>query len=268
MGEKTPPAIDASHIYCCAEGEAGTVDIVSDVSLTVSRGEFISIVGPSGCGKTTFLNVIAGVDRPTRGTILVNGGRPEPTPRRVSYMFARDALLPWRTAFENVALPLELLGVLPQVRRRRVEELLNMVGLSGLGGRYRAELSQGMRQRVALARVLAAKPELLVMDEPFAALDAQTRVVMQTVLLEVLAAEVSTVVFVTHDLEEAILLSDRVVLFSRRPCRVRAVVPIPFNRPRDISQLRVEASFHELYAQLWEPLRAEVEDLWSETPQC
>lgn len=240
---------------------AGSVHIVDSISLTVSPGEFVAIVGPSGCGKTTFLNLIAGINRPSRGRLNVAGAEPEPDPARVMYAFARDALLPWRTAADNVALPLEILKLPKDVVRRRVSELFDRVGLAGAEGRYRAELSQGMRQRVALARALAPRPRLLVMDEPFAALDAQTRVAMQRVLLEALAAEKSTVVFVTHDLGEAITLADRVAIFSKRPCRLRELVTVPIAKPRDSADIRSDARFHELYDHLWEILREETEEL-------
>lgn len=238
-----------------------TIHIVNDVSLTVERGTFFAIVGPSGCGKTTFLNLVAGVDVPSSGVVLVGGVKPAPSPDRVMYAFARDALLPWRTAAQNISLPLEMMGLPTNEIAERVRELLEKVGLSGMGGRYRAELSQGMRQRVALARSLAPRPELLVMDEPFAALDAQTRVAMQNVLLDLLETEQATVLFVTHDLAEAITLADQVALFSQRPCGVRDLVDIPLERPRDSGRLRIDPRFHEIYDRLWDTLRQEVEGL-------
>lgn len=256
-GAEGVPVVSASEVTYSASG----VDIVDRVSLTVSRGEFLAIVGPSGCGKTTFLNLVAGLGQPTGGTLLVDGMPPVPSPNRAMYAFARDALLPWRTAGQNVALPLEITKTPKPAIRARVSELLERVGLPGAEGRYRAELSQGMRQRVALARALAPKPDLLVMDEPFAALDAQTRVAMQRVLLDVLTAENTTVVFVTHDLGEAITLADRVALFSRRPCRLRELVKVPIEKPRDSADLRTDPRFHELYDRLWQVLREEVEGL-------
>lgn len=268
-GETANPAkTSANQILVEARGVnyiigSGTqaVHIVNNVSLTVERGKFFAIVGPSGCGKTTFLNMVAGVDSPTSGVVLVGGAKPAPSPDRVMYAFARDALLPWRTAAQNIALPLQMMGLSQTLISSRVSELLEKVGLSGMGDRYRAELSQGMRQRVALARALAPRPELLVMDEPFAALDAQTRVAMQKVLLDLLGSEQATVVFVTHDLAEAITLADQVALFSQRPCGIRELVDIPLERPRDSGALRVDPRFHEIYDRLWETLRQEVEGL-------
>lgn len=260
-GDVPAPLVEARDVTYSISDAGRAVNIISEVSLDVPRGEFLAIVGPSGCGKTTFLNIVAGVDAQSSGTVLVNGRAPEPTPGHVMYAFARDALLPWRTAAQNIALPLEMMGMRPKDAAARVEELLGRVGLGGLGGRYRAELSQGMRQRVALARALAPKPELLVMDEPFAALDAQTRVAMQNVLLELLAAEQTTVVLVTHDLAEAITLADRVALFSRKPCIVRELVTVPIGKPRDGATLRSDPRFHELYERLWDVLREEVADL-------
>lgn len=259
MKETVQPWVRANKVSYSATRNDTAFPIVDDISLDIRKGEFFSIVGPSGCGKTTFMNLVAGVDIPTAGELLVKGAPPQLGPGHVMYAFARDALLPWRTAAQNIALPLEMIGFSKKQTQARVDELLARVGLAGEGGKYRAELSQGMRQRVALARALAPHPDLLVMDEPFAALDAQTRVSMQEFLLEVLETEQATVVFVTHDLEEAITLSDRVCLFSRRPCQIRELVDIPIDRPRSSVDLRTDPRFHAIYDRLWGVLREEVE---------
>lgn len=252
-------AVSASHVVYAASSAEGSTLIVDDVSLSVARGEFCAIIGPSGCGKTTFMNLVAGTSEPTAGNLLVNGTKPQVGPSRVMYAFARDALLPWRTAAQNIALPLEIIGESKNDIKDRVRELLDRVGLAGRGDSYRAELSQGMRQRVALARALAPHPQLLVMDEPFAALDAQTRVSMQEFLMEVLEKERTTVVFVTHDLEEAIALADHVHLFSRFPCHVSLSEQIDLGRPRSMDSLRMNPRFHELHDRFWGRLRDEVE---------
>ena len=253
--ESVVEAHNVSHAF--GQG-AGSQAVVRDVSLTVASREFVSIVGPSGCGKTTFLNLVAGLETLQAGELTVFGNAPRAGQRGVCYAFARDALLPWRTAEENVTLPMELLGIPEAQRKARARELLEQVGLAQNIGSYRSQLSQGMRQRVALARAVASRPSLLLMDEPFAALDAQTRITMQQELLQMLAHEDVTVLFITHDLGEAIALSDRVVLMSRRPGSIRNVFHIDLPRPRDPMKLQGDDRYHRLFENIWTELAHEV----------
>ena len=209
---------------------------VADVSLEVARNDFVCIVGPSGCGKTTFLNAVAGF-LPIQGGVLRLDGDdiPGPGPDR-AMVFQQPSLLPWRNVIDNVTYGLELGKQLKRRQaRERAHELLELVGLSGFGNRYPAQLSGGMQQRVNLARALAVEPQLLLLDEPFASIDAQTREVMQLELLRICAAQNVTALFVTHDISEAVLLADRVCVFGPRPGRIIREVSVPFERPRQQS---------------------------------
>src|SRR3989441_7504385 len=232
---------------------------VKDVTFAVEPGEFLSVVGPTGCGKSTLLNVAAGLLAPSSGAVLVAGERLSGLNRRAGYLFQADALMPWRNARENVEAGLIFAGVEREQAHRRAEEWLRRVGLSGFGDRYPHQLSGGMRKRVALAQVLILEPEILLMDEPFAALDVQTRQLMENELLELWSAERRSVVFITHDLEEAISLSDRIVLLSAAP-RTRPIgeFPIDLPRPRDVAEIRLTPRFLELHGRIWAALRAEV----------
>ena len=249
-------AAKVSHWF--DRGSGTPQHVIDNISLTVIENEFVSLVGPSGCGKTTFLNLVAGLEQLQVGDLTVAGTLPTAGQSGTSYAFARDALLPWRTAEENVCLPMELAGVPAAERGRRAKELLRQVGLGDNAKSYRSELSQGMRQRVALARTLSVHPFLLLMDEPFAALDAQTRIAMQQQLLSILAHERTTVLFVTHDLGEAVTLSDRVVLLSRRPASVRRIYDIDLPKPRNPIALQAYARFHQLLESIWVELGTEV----------
>ena len=251
-------AIEAAHVSHAIATQHGPLEVVRDVSLSVEPGEFVAIVGPSGGGKTTFLNLVAGLEQPQEGTLLVDGRAPHAGAPGVSYAFARDALLAWRTIVENVALPLELAGVPLTERLCRARVQLKRVGLEDYAEHFRSQLSQGMRQRVALARTLVNDPRLLLMDEPFAALDVQTRLLMQEQLLDVLREHNATVLFVTHDLGEAIALADRVVLFTRRPARIKTFYAIDLPRPRTVMSLQGDAAYHRIYEDLWAQLRDEV----------
>jgi NitT/TauT family transport system ATP-binding protein len=252
--------IEASHLSLVLNTSRELVRILDGVDLTVRGGDFVAVVGPSGSGKTMFLNTIAGVEPFTGGSLKVLGDAPRAGRPEIGYAMARDSLLPWRTAVGNVELSLEPLGVPKEERRRRSLDALARVGLADYAGAYRAQLSQGMRQRVALARTLVRNPELLLLDEPFAALDAQTRIVMQERLLQVLQRYEGTVFLVTHDLAEAILLSDRVVVFSRRPARVKHEFAIDLPRPRSAMGLRSTPEFQDLQAAIWADLAEEVSE--------
>ena len=233
------------------------VTALKDFGLEVNQGEFLCLVGPSGCGKSTFLNILLGLRRPDAGEIRING-RPITGPGADRAMvFQEFGLLPWRTALANVELGLELKGVPTAQRQRRALELIQMVGLNGFERHYPHELSGGMKQRVGLARALATDPDVLLMDEPFAALDAQTRDLMQVELLEVWERSKKTVIFVTHSIEEAAYLSDRVVVLSARPGRAKEVIPVRLRRPRDY-EMRLSPEFNELKLRIWQALREEL----------
>jgi NitT/TauT family transport system ATP-binding protein len=231
---------------------------LDDVSLDVRGSEFVSIVGPSGCGKSTLLGMIAGLVPITEGRILV-GGRPvEGVDPRVGYVFQRDAVFPWKTVAENVGLPLLFRGVDPAVARARVTEWIARIGLIGFEHYHPYQLSGGMRKRVALAMTMVYEPEIILMDEPFGALDVQTRNLMENDLLEIWAQSRRTVVFVTHDLEEAIALSDRVVVMTASPGKVKAVYSIGLPRPRSVTEVRFHPEFGRLYETIWKDLKDEV----------
>jgi NitT/TauT family transport system ATP-binding protein len=227
------------------------------VSIDVGQGEFVAIVGPSGCGKSTLLNLIAGLETPSGGVIEVEGQRVS-GPRKIGYMFQADTLLPWRTVEENVALGPELDGVPAGVRRARVEALLAQVGLGAFARALPHELSGGMRKRVQLAAVLANEPPVVLMDEPFAALDAQTRAVLEDDLMRLWRNSGKSIVFVTHDLAEAILLSTRVVIFTARPGRVKSEYTIALPPIESTLEQRTSPEFHAYYAKIWGDLRDEV----------
>ncbi len=239
-------------------GDARRVSVLDGVSLDVASGEFLAIVGPSGCGKTTVLNMVGGLIDPQHGEVLVNGHRPEIGAPDIGYLFARDGLLPWRTAEANVALPLEIRKAARKDRHRLASQALVAVGLGEFAHAYPAQLSHGMRQRVALARTLVTGPNTLLMDEPFSALDAQTRLALQEQFMRLWQHQSSTVLFVTHDLAEAVALADRLVVFSQRPGRVKAEFPIDLPRPRSVTQLQADASYHRILQQVWDVFKSEV----------
>jgi len=232
---------------------------VENVSLDVGRGEFVSVVGPTGCGKSTLLNVAAGLLAPSSGAVVVSGEQLRGINRRAGYLFQGEALMPWRSARENVEAGLLFAGTPPAVARERAEAWLGRVGLSGFADRYPHQLSGGMRKRVALAQTMVLEPQILLMDEPFSALDVQTRQLMENELLELWSSDRRSVVFITHDLEEAIALSDRVVLLSAGP-RTRPIgeFRIDLTRPRDVAEIRASPRFSELHVHIWRALRAEV----------
>ncbi len=236
------------------------VRAVDDISFSVAEGEFVALVGPSGCGKSTALNMIAGLLRPSAGTVSY-AGKPVSGPNtRVGYMTQKDTLLPWRTVEDNVGIAFELRARRGEAgdKQRRVQEMLQLVGLAGFERHYPAELSGGMRKRAALARMLIYEPETLLLDEPFGALDAQLRLVMQQELLRLVDRRRMTVVLVTHDLEEAVALADRVVVFTSRPGRIRMTRNIDFPRPRVPEKLRFTPEFGAICEELWRELKEEV----------
>lgn len=233
------------------------VAALSDFSLDVGKGEFVSIVGPSGCGKSTFLNILLGLIKPDTGLMQLNGTRITGPGQERAMVFQEFGLLPWRTVQANVELGLELKGVASSQREERARELIKLVGLTGFQHHFPHELSGGMKQRVGLARALATEPEVLLMDEPFAALDAQTRDLMQAELLQIWERTKKTVLFVTHSIEEAAYLSDRVIVMTARPGRTKEIIRIHLPRPRDY-EMRLSPEFNEIKAEIWSALKEEL----------
>lgn len=232
--------------------------VLKHFDLSVREGEFLSLLGPSGCGKSTFLNVLAGLVTPTSGEIRVDGEPVSAARRKLGFVFQGYALFPWRTVRKNVEAGLEIRGIKRAQRREEAERFLRLVGLLAFADHYPHQLSGGMRQRVAIARALAYGPEILLMDEPFGALDAQTRETLQQELLGIWEQSAKTVVFVTHSIDEAIFLSDRVAVLGRGPGRVKETIDIDLPRPRDAA-LRHSPAFVALRQRAWESLRTELE---------
>lgn len=248
------------------DGSSKAAEFVAleEVNLTIPRGQFVALVGASGCGKTTLLNMVAGLIEPSRGQIDLAGAAPKVPNLDIGYMFARDALLPWRTAQRNVELPLETRGWDRAKRKERAREMLELVGLKGRESQFRLQLSQGMRQRVGLARTLAADPSLLLMDEPFAALDARTKLTLQAEFLRIwekpAPEERKTVIFVTHDLQEAVLLADRVIVMLPNPGRVAQdkLVDLPRPRAEDLGEMIFDKDFRAITHELFECLEGAI----------
>jgi len=237
----------------------GRFDAVAESNLKVAENEFVAIVGPTGCGKSTLLNAVAGLLTPAQGIVEINGQRLQGLNRKAGYLFQQDALMPWKTVLDNVAIGLEIAGTAKSEARRQAQEWLARVGLASFGDRYPHMLSGGQRKRVGLAQVLIRNPKYLLMDEPFGPLDAQTRVIMGDLLLDLWSQDKKAVMFVTHDLEEAIALADRVVIMSAGPrARIMAEYRIPLERPREISEIRLDDQFHEIHREIWSALKEEV----------
>jgi NitT/TauT family transport system ATP-binding protein len=248
---------DVTIAFKLADGNS--YEAVQRASLGVADGEFVAIVGPTGCGKSTLLNVTAGLFPPSSGRVDIYGAGLAGLNRQAGYLFQSEALFPWKTALENVAIGLETAGVPQQQARERASEWLTRVGLGDFGPRYPHMLSGGQRKRVGLAQVLIRDPKILLMDEPFGPLDAQTRQIMGNLLLDLWSADRKAVMFVTHDLEEAIALSDRVVIMSAGPsARIIGDWRVPLSRPRDIAEIKLEPAFHKLHRDIWQTLKAEV----------
>jgi NitT/TauT family transport system ATP-binding protein len=241
-----------SHVYA---GPDGGVPALSDISMKVGSGRFVVIVGPSGCGKTSLLMMMAGLRDHTEGRIHIHGAPiPKPDPARVGVIFQEASLFPWLTTIDNIEFPLSLRGMSKEERRRRSEPMLSLVGLSGFGGRYPHELSGGMKQRVSIARGLVQDPPVLLMDEPFAALDEQTRMTMGHELLRIWSTTNKTVVFITHSLTEAVYLADEVFVMSPRPGRFLDHIQIDLPRPRTYEMMATEA-FGRLRDRIWQQIR-------------
>jgi NitT/TauT family transport system ATP-binding protein len=254
-GDAKPEQIPApatailSHISMSYDGK---LEVLRDIDFALRDGEFLSIVGPSGCGKSTILRLISGLVQPSKGRIEVNdrGGKPA----HVGFMFQRDALLPWANVFDNIAVGLECAGVPKEQHAAHIKGLLELLGLAEFGHYYPRTLSGGMRQRVALGRLLAYDPEIMLMDEPFGALDAQTKLLLGSELLRIWTDHRKSVVFVTHDIEEAIGLSDRILVMAPRPGRIKAEYKVDLPRPRDLRGVRKLPRFHQLSDRIWQEI--------------
>jgi NitT/TauT family transport system ATP-binding protein len=244
----------------------GVYRAVEQATLNVADGEFVAIVGPTGCGKSTLLNIAAGLIAPAAGNVAIYGASLSNLNRQAGYLFQADALFPWKTAIDNVAIGLEIAGTASTDARSRAQDWLTRVGLGGFADRYPHMLSGGQRKRVGLAQVLIRDPKILLMDEPFGPLDAQTRQIMGNLLLDLWSADKKAVLFVTHDLEEAIALSDRVVIMSAGPAaRIIGNWKVSLPRPRDISEIKLDPAFHELHRDIWQKLKDEVIKGYSQT---
>src|SRR5882757_5389854 len=234
----------------------GTVVAFRQLSLDIKRDEILCIVGPSGCGKTTFLRCIAGLTELSTGTLTVDGKQVAGPPDGVAMVFQHFGLLPWKTVYDNAAFGLAMAGVSKADIKRRVTHYLELTGLTGFEGHYPYQLSGGMQQRVGLVRALAMNPSILLMDEPFAALDAQTREILQEELLQLMerVGERKTMVFITHSIDEAILLGDRIAVMTARPGRIKEVLDVLFDRPREVDAMRADPRFAELRVHIWHQL--------------
>jgi NitT/TauT family transport system ATP-binding protein len=267
MGKRVPAAVQLSNVdvaFRLANG--GSYRAVQDATLDVSDGEFVAIVGPTGCGKSTLLNIAAGLIPPSAGRVEIFGAPLGALNQQAGYLFQADALFPWKTAIENVAIGLETAGVPADSARGRAQEWLARVGLASFGDRYPHMLSGGQRKRVGLAQVLIRDPKILLMDEPFGPLDAQTRQIMGNLLLDLWSSDRKAVLFVTHDLEEAIALSDRVVIMSAGPsARIIGNWKVPLPRPRDIAEIKLDRGFFELHREIWGKLKEEVMKGYAQT---
>jgi sulfonate transport system ATP-binding protein len=264
--EADVPAIElisATKRFRTPDGDTYTA--LRDLDLSVGRGEFCAVVGPTGCGKSTTLTLVAGLERASSGQVLVHGAPVSGITRDVAFMFQTDAILPWKSVLDNVAAGPRFRGVAKEKASQAARDWIRRVGLAGFEDRYPHQLSGGMRKRVALAQCLITEPRILLMDEPFSALDVQTRAKMSTELLTLWDLTRPSVVFVTHDLEEAIALADTVVVLTAGPAAtVKATFRVELPRPRVVQEIRFEPAFVELYHQIWETLRAEVDAAYAQ----
>ena len=256
------PALALEGITCTfisRDDRSQRYTAVRDTTLVAAAGEFVCVVGPTGCGKSTLLNVAAGLLQPSSGSVKVFGELLSGINRRAGYLFQTEGLTPWRNAIDNIITGLEFRGVARAEALERGNDWLKRVGLAGFAGRYPHQLSGGMRKRVSLAQTFILNPQILLMDEPFSALDVQTRQLMENELLDLWSAERKSVIFITHDLEEAIALSDRVVVLSAGPeTHPIGDYRIDLERPRDVSEIRLTPRFMELHTQIWHTMKQEV----------
>ena len=235
------------------ESPSGTLNALEDISLDIRTGEFLAIVGPSGCGKTTLLRILAGLDKPTIGKLEAPGRFPTN-----ALVFQGRSVFPWMTVEDNITYGLKLTGVLRSERRERADSLLRLIGIERFRKSYPHQLSEGMRQRVAIARALAVDPDLLLMDEPFSALDEQTKLILQDEVLDIWERTRKTIVFITHSIDEALVMADRIAVFTAQPGRIKAIIDVDFPRPRDFLAVRSDPHFAERFRCVWDLLRDEV----------
>ena len=251
--------VDINHAtkrFLTSAGTAHTA--VQDITLQVNAGEFVAVVGPTGCGKSTTLSLVSGLEPPSEGSVTVNGQPVRGIPAGVGYMFQADAMLPWRTVLANVASGPLWRGKPKAAAEAAARDWVARVGLAGFEDYYMHQLSGGMRKRVALAQTLVNEPSILLMDEPFSALDVQTRALMQNELLDLWSGTNAAVIFVTHDLEEAITLADRVVVMTASPARIKDTFTVELDRPRNVEEIRMTPEFIAIYREVWSSLSAEV----------
>lgn len=239
---------------------ASRTQAVADVDLKIKSRSIVALIGPSGCGKSTLLNMVAGLYKPSTGQVIYEGRGVSDVNTDVGYMTQKDNLLPWRSVLDNIALPLELTGVAREVRYEQARALIRQVGLDGFEDKFPSSLSGGMRKRVSLARMLLYRPKTLLLDEPFAALDAQLRLAMHDLLLRLWSEQQQTIILVTHDLVEAVTLADRVVVFTKRPAMVAMDQIVDLPRPRDVREVRFTREFHDIYNSIWDRLREEYDE--------
>jgi len=251
----TPPLVVRNLRKVFGEDAGRPSEVIADISVSLSHGEIVAIVGPSGCGKSTLLNLLCGLTPRSRGEVLWYGTAAAGMPKRVGYMLQKDLLLPWRTALKNVSLGLELHDIPARERAERSRKLLDTIGLAGFHDYFPSALSGGMRQRVALARTLANEPEVLLLDEPFAALDFQTKLVLENDMARLVRSERRSLLLITHDVEEAVSLADRVIVLTQRPTRVKAVYEIELDADRtDMMAARESRGFTDYVRKIWSDL--------------
>jgi NitT/TauT family transport system ATP-binding protein len=253
-----PPAIEFDDVSLAFGSESGNMMALDHVSLTVPRGQITTVVGPSGCGKTTLLRLVAGLLKPSSGRTLTNGNEVRGLNTGIGFVTQDSNLFPWATAISNIEFPLAVRGVPARERRERAMEWIVNVGLNGFENSYPSQLSGGMQKRVSIARAFIYEPEVILLDEPFGALDAQTRMMLHHQLLQLWQKRKMTMLFITHDLVEAITLSDQVVVMTKRPGRIKERTRVPLSRPRNVFEIYLEPGFDDAYAALWKHFKAEM----------
>lgn len=246
-----------SHVFNTSDKNG--LHVIDHLSFEVNENEFLAIVGPSGCGKTTLLNILSGFLKPSSGTVLFEGKEHNQVSKKIGYISQSNSLMPWRTALRNVELGMELRGIQSKKRREIALRLINEAGLSGFERAYPHELSGGMQKRIDIIKILALDPEIILMDEPFGSLDVLTRETLQNYILSLWNQTKKTIIFITHDLGEAITLSDRVLILSKRPTKIKAEYKVRLPRPRSSYEIRYTSEFVHLHKQLWNDLREEIE---------